>query len=162
VAQTLKRLERIMKPGHVAYDVQASSKKRALEMLGDLLARDEPQLTPAEIFESLLARERLGGTGLGKGVAIPHGRVKGGGAPVAGFMRLKHPVDFDALDKEPVDLLFALVVPDGNNEVNEEYLQVLAELAEMLSEEAFRDKLRHAQSQQELFETITGWGPPES
>jgi nitrogen PTS system EIIA component len=158
VAQTLKKLERMLKPEHVAQDVQASSKKRALEMLSDLLARDEPQLTPAEIFESLLARERLGGTGLGKGVAIPHGRVRGSGEPVAGFMRLRQAVDFDALDKEPVDLLFALVVPDGSDEVNEEYLQVLAELAEMLSEERFREKLRHAETREEIFEAIIGRG----
>jgi PTS system nitrogen regulatory IIA component len=159
VAQALKRIERLIRPEHVAYDVQASSKKRALEMLGDLLARDEPQLTPAEIFESLLARERLGGTGLGKGVAIPHGRIKGGDKPVAGFMRLRQAIDFDAVDKQPVDLLFALVVPDGDDEINEEHLQLLAELAEMLSEDQFREKLRHAATRDELLETISGWEP---
>ena len=157
MAETSRKMEQIIRPEHIAVDVPASSKKRALEMMSDLLAKGESHVTPVEIFESLLARERLGGTGLGKGVAIPHGRLKGSGRALAGFIRLAEGVDFDAADRQPVDLLFALLVPESSAEANEEYLQVLAELAEMLSDDAFRARLRSATSGDDVFAVIAGW-----
>jgi PTS system nitrogen regulatory IIA component len=152
-------LGKVLKPDQIAYDVRVSSKKRALEVLSELLARGEPQLTSAEIFDSLVARERLGATGLGKGVALPHGRLRGAGKLMAAFQRLKGDVAFDAADKQPVDLLFALMVPEDSKESNEEYLQVLAHLAEMLSDEELRMRLRTATSCEELFDLITRWKP---
>ncbi len=154
-----KRIGEMITPQHIAYDVQVSSKKRALEFLSELLAKNEPHLTPAEIFSSLVARERLGATSLGKGVAIPHGRFKEGDKAIAAFLRLKKGVDFDALDEEPVDILFGLLVPETDEKGQEEYLQLLAQLAEMLSDPAFRGKLRHAKSREELFDLITHWKP---
>jgi nitrogen PTS system EIIA component len=149
----------MLKPDQVAFDVQVGSKKRALEVLSELLARGEPQLTSAEIFDSLIARERLGATGLGKGVALPHGRLRGAGALMAAFLRVKGNVAFDAADKQPVDLLFALMVPEDSQASNEEYLRVLAHLAEMFSDEQLRMRLRTATSREELFELITHWEP---
>ncbi|RMD68576.1 MAG: PTS sugar transporter subunit IIA [Gammaproteobacteria bacterium] len=146
-------------PQHIAYDVQVGSKKRALELLSELLAKNEPHLTPAEIFSSLVAREKLGATSLGKGVAIPHGRFKEGEQAIAAFVRLKKGVDFDAMDEEPVDLLFGLLVPESSEKDQEEYLKLLAQLAEMLSDASFREKLRHAKSREELFDLITHWKP---
>jgi PTS system nitrogen regulatory IIA component len=152
-------IEKILRPEQIAVDIQVSSKKRALEVLSELLAKGEPQLTPAEVFECLLSRERLGGTALGKGVALPHGRLKGSGEIIGAFLRLKGDVPFDAQDKQPVDLLFALLVPSDSKESNERYLQVLAHIAEMLSDEKQRERLRGAKSREELFELIADWQP---
>jgi PTS system nitrogen regulatory IIA component len=152
-------ISKVLKPDHIAHDVQVSSKKRALEVLSELLTKGEPQLAPSEVFESLFSRERLGGTALGKGVALPHGRLSGSGEIIGAFLRLKGEVPFDAQDKQPVDLLFALLVPSNSKESNEEYLQVLAHIAEMLSDETQREQLRRAKSREELFDLLVHWQP---
>ncbi len=103
----------LLSPEKIHCDVHSSSKKRLLELISEELARNSDSLGQREIFESLCARERLGSTGLGKGVAIPHGRVKGTRHVEVSFLRLKKPVPFDAVDGQPVDLLFALAVPDN-------------------------------------------------
>ncbi len=125
----------------------ASSKKRALEILSELLAEDQQKATATEIFESLISRERLGGTGIGYGVAIPHGRLKNCDHTSAAFIQLKTGVDFDSVDKQPVDLLFALIVPD---ESTEEHLKLLAMLAGMFNDEEFRKRVRDCHSGSEL------------
>ncbi len=146
-------LSQLISPERIACDVSASSKKRALEALSELLARGDEELDAAEVFGSLIARERLGGTGLGFGVAIPHGRLKDKDKTVGAFVRLSEGVDFDAVDNQPVDLLFALLVPE---ESTEEHLQILATLAELFSREKLREALRQAESPNAIHELLTG------
>jgi PTS system nitrogen regulatory IIA component len=116
-----------------------ASKKRLLEQLSELLASSSPSLSSQAIFEALVNRERLGSTGLGKGVAIPHGRMAGLERPVCAFIRIKAPVDFDATDGQPVDLVFSLLVPE---ESTEEHLQVLSTIAEIFSNKGICTLLR--------------------
>ena len=127
--------------------VAVSSKKKLLETLSDLLSKTNAGLAEPEIFSGLVSREKLGSTGLGHGVAIPHGRFKNLSETVAVFVKLNEAVDFDAVDGEPVDLVFALMVPD---ESTEEHLQLLAALAEMFADAEIRNKLRQAVSASEI------------
>lgn len=117
----------------------ASSKKRAIELVADVLTDSAEQTEIA--YGSLLGRERLGSTGLGNGVAIPHGRVKGIDSPVGAFMRVPEGVDFEATDGQPVDLIFALLVPA---DCTEEHLQILASVAGKFSDDAFTTAVRSA------------------
>lgn len=128
-------------PESICLGVQTSSKKRLLEIISEQLARNNGDLSARDIFESLCARERLGSTGLGKGVAIPHGRVKGNRSIRASFIRLKNPLPFDSVDGEPVDLLFAMTVPEDSAE---EHLQLLAHVAELFSDPELLKALRAA------------------
>lgn len=141
-------LSNFLTPERIACGVNASSKKRALEQLSELIARSEQELGAGEVFESLIARERLGGTGLGHGVAIPHGRLKDYSATVGAFVTLKDGVDFDAMDKQPVDLLFALLIPE---ESTQEHLEILSLLANMFNDANFRDALRSVESPEALY-----------
>jgi len=134
-------------------DVQSSSKKRLLELISEELARDSDEFSKREIFESLCARERLGSTGLGKGVAIPHGRVKGSRHVQASFIRLRKPLPFDAADGEPVDLLFCLAVPE---DCGEDHLKLLAQVAEMFSDPELLRELREAESSERLLQLLSG------
>ncbi|KPK56035.1 MAG: hypothetical protein AMS22_02390 [Thiotrichales bacterium SG8_50] len=145
-------LSLLITPDRIACDVSASSKKRALEALSELLARDDDELSAADVFDSLIARERLGGTGLGFGVAIPHGRLKDKDKTIGAFVRLSEGVDFDAVDNQPVDLLFALLVPENSTE---EHLQILATLAELFNRSEVRDALRQAKSVQAIHALLT-------
>lgn len=146
----------ILTPNRMLCHVQATSKKRILEYFSRLLADETQAVSSHQIFESLLARERLGTTGLGKGVAIPHARVPACKETLAAFLQLEKGVDFDAIDKQPVDLLFALMVPENSTE---EHLIILAQLAEMLSDEDFRARLREAQNCEEKYALLTRWHP---
>ena len=141
-------------PQRIACQVHGASKKRALELLSELLAQAETGPDQQEIFNSLVARERLGGTGLGHGFALPHARIKGGQRPIGAFVRLAAGVDFDAADKQPVDLLFALLVPE---ECTEEHLRILALLAEMFNNKGLRAELRAADSSDALYDLIRNW-----
>lgn len=132
----------------VQVDSEASSKKRALEVASECMLLGgtplvEGELKASTIFDAFLTRERLGSTGLGHGVAIPHGRVPGNERTLAAFVRLEHGVDFDASDQQPVDLIFALLVPENSTEI---HLQTLATLARLFSDEAFCQQLRAAPS----------------
>lgn len=148
------RLSDIITPERVACDVTANSKKRALEQLSELIASGQDDLTGTEVFDSLLARERLGGTGVGHGVAIPHGRLERSRRAIGAFVTLQQGVDFDASDNEPVDLLFALIVPA---ESTDEHLQVLAMLATMFSDEQLRREARAADSDPRLYALLMDW-----
>jgi len=156
---TKSELEQMLRPEQVAYDVRVNSKKHALEVLSELLAAGSPEITAPEVLESLLAREQFIATGLGNGVALPHGRLKGAKEIKAAFLRLKGDIAFGSLDNQPVDLLFALLVPEDSGGSNERYLQVLAYLAEMFSDSSLRDSMRGAGSREELFGIIMGWQP---
>lgn len=144
----------ILTANRIACAATPASKKRALEQVSELITGDGSSLPPGEIFDSLLSRERLGSTGIGHGVAIPHGRVKGGTQSIGAFMQLVNGIDYDAIDGAPVDLIFALLVPE---ESTQEHLQILARLAEMFSKPAFCEKLRQAKSSAEIFGLLAQW-----
>lgn len=130
----------LLSTDQVLLDLEAGSKKRVFEQAG-MLFENRLGLARSIIFDSLFAREKLGSTGLGQGVAIPHGRIKGLKQAVGAFMRLATPVPFDSPDGRPVDLLFVLLVPE---QATEQHLQILSELAQNFSDRAFREKLHAA------------------
>ncbi|WP_440996857.1 PTS IIA-like nitrogen regulatory protein PtsN [Arhodomonas sp. SL1] len=141
----------LLSPERVRFGAHATSKKRSLELLAELLDQDPEKPGSRSIFESLIGRERLGSTGLGRGVALPHARIAGLEAPVAAVLNLDSGVDFDAIDRQPVDLLFALLVPEHSTD---EHLRILATLAEMFSDSAFCEQLRASGSDEALYERI--------
>ncbi|MBE2294276.1 MAG: PTS sugar transporter subunit IIA [Phycisphaerales bacterium] len=140
----------------IVCDSDVTSKKRVIEVLSELLATGQPDLTVRPIFDSLIGRERLGSTGLGHGVALPHGRFQQSQQALGAFIKLKKGVDFDAIDQGPVDLVFGLLVPDH---YTDEHLKILAYLAEMFSDQAFCQQLREADSDQKLFTLLRDWKP---
>lgn len=142
----------LLSPERIQFDVHSSSKKRLLELISKALARNSDDLSEREIFESLCARERLGSTGLGNGVAIPHGRVRGSDTVQASFIRLKKPLAFDAVDGEPVDLLFAMTVPE---QCTEDHLKLLAQVAELFSDPDLLRKLRQAENSGTLLQLLS-------
>jgi PTS system nitrogen regulatory IIA component len=146
------KLNAILAADRVASGVTVTSKKKALEELSRLLAKGAGALSATDIFNGLTAREKLGSTGLGHGVAIPHGRMPGVTGSVGAFVRLKHAVDYDAHDGQAVDLLFGLVVPVA---ATEEHLKHLAAIAEKFSDDAFCQKMRLADSDQALHALLT-------
>jgi PTS system nitrogen regulatory IIA component len=143
----------LLSPERIRCDVQSSSKKQLLELISEELARHSEAFTKREMFESLCARERLGSTGLGNGVAIPHGRIKGSSHVEASFIRLKKPLAFDAIDGQPVDLLFCIAVPE---DCGEDHLKLLAQVAEMFSDAAFLQELREAEDAGALLQLLSG------
>lgn len=151
----MNRLAAILPESHVQVGVEASSKKRAFEQAG-LFFEETAQLSRAVITDNLFARERLGSTGLGHGVAIPHGRIKGLKAPMAAVMRLASPIAFDAPDDEAVTLLIVLLVPEA---ATQRHLEILSEIAEMLSDKALRERLLSTGTAAELHGLIAAWTP---
>ncbi len=145
-------LSDLLSPERIRCHVRSSSKKRLLETISKELARNSDVLSEREIFESLCARERLGSTGLGNGVAIPHGRVKGSQDIEAAFIWLKKPIPFDAIDGKPVDLLFAMAVPES---CNEDHLNLLAQVAELFSDPDLLKELREAGSPGKILELLS-------
>jgi len=143
----------LLSPERIRCDAQSSSKKQLLELISEELARNSEAFTKREMFESLCARERLGSTGLGNGVAIPHGRIKGSSHVEASFIRLRKPVAFDAIDGQPVDLLFCIAVPE---DCGEDHLKLLAQVAEMFSDAAFLEELRKAEDAGTLMQLLSG------
>ena len=145
----------LLVPARVRAGTSATSKKRLLDLAAATLALPEadPELE-RQIFDSLCARERLGSTGLGHGVAIPHGRLAGISTPVGAFLQLAAPLPFDASDGVPVDLLFALVVPEH---FNQQHLLLLSQLAEMFSDSAFCTRLRNTPGDCELHTVLSDW-----
>jgi len=133
-----------------------TSKKRALELLSECVATAMPGFTAAGIFDCFVTRERLGSTGLGHGVAIPHSRLENVSRPVAAFLKLQEGVDYDAVDREPVDLLCALLVPEKSTD---EHLQILAMLAEMFSDQGLCAQLRAATSSTQIYSLLANWVP---
>ena len=147
------KISDILSPECVFPDMDCHSKKDALDTLAKTIADSDNSISQTEVFDCLIARERLGSTGLGNGIAIPHGRLKNGKKTLAAFIQLKTAVDYDAVDSAPVDLLFALIVPEDSTE---EHLQTLAKLAEMFSETTTLHKLRQSSSSSEMYSILTG------
>ncbi|MDR1661628.1 MAG: PTS IIA-like nitrogen regulatory protein PtsN [Azoarcus sp.] len=143
----------LLPPANVVAGLDASSKKRVFEEAA-LLFETELGIGHDLIFDKLFARERLGSTGLGQGIAIPHSRVAGLAEAAGAFIRLATPVPFDALDGRPVNLVFVLLVPE---EANDAHLQLLSELARMFSDRAFREKLLAAPDAATLHALLTDW-----
>jgi PTS system nitrogen regulatory IIA component len=149
----MNRLASILSPSQVLAQVEVTSKKRAFEEVG-LLFENLHGLSRALVTDSLFSRERLGSTGLGQGVAIPHGRIKGLKAPMAAVFQLAEPIGFDAPDEQAVGLLIFLLVPEA---ATQKHLEILSEIAEMLSDVELRAKLTASTSSEALFALLAGW-----
>lgn len=149
----MNRLAAILPVEQVLVGIDATSKKRAFEEAG-LLFENLHGLNRALVADSLFARERLGSTGLGYGVAIPHGRIKGMKSPLAAVFLLAEPIGFDSPDEKPVNLMIFLLVPEASTQ---KHLEILSEIAEMLSDASLRDKLKLSRDAQELHALITHW-----
>ncbi len=147
------QISEILSPERIRCDIDSHSKKAALETLSSLIASADPGISQGEVFDSLIARERLGSTGLGEGIALPHGRLKGADHALGAFIRLQSAIDYDAIDQKPVDLLFALLVPE---ESTEEHLQILSKLAELFSDSDILGKLRSEGDTGGVFSLLTG------
>lgn len=133
-------LTQLLSPAQVVLDLDASSKKRVFEHAG-MIFESQLGVGRSIIFDSLFAREKLGSTGLGQGIAIPHGRIKGLKQAAGAFIRLRNPVPFDSPDGRPVNMLFILLVPE---QATEQHLQILSELAQRFADRGFRDELNQA------------------
>ncbi|MBC9012227.1 PTS IIA-like nitrogen regulatory protein PtsN [Vibrio cholerae] len=127
--------------------VQCSSKKRALEIISEIAALHTGQ-NATELFECMLSREKMGSTGIGNGIAIPHARMSDSENAVAVLLQCEEPIEFDSIDNRPVDLLFALLVPEDQCK---EHLKTLACMAERLNDKQILKQLRNAASVQELY-----------
>ncbi len=149
----MNRLASILPPAQVLVSVDATSKKRAFEEAG-LLFENLHGLGRALITDSLFARERLGSTGLGHGVAIPHGRIKGLKAPMAAVFQLAQPIGFDAPDEQAVMLLIFLLVPEA---ATQKHLEILSEIAELLSDADLRELIKTTADAPALHALIAGW-----
>ena len=151
------QLSEIINVNRIRNDVDVKSKKRALEELSQLLAQEQTNLDASEIFDSLISRERLGATGLGYGIALPHGRIKNCQKITGAFIQLTEGVDFNTSDNLPVKMLFALIVPE---ESTDEHLQVLALLASMFNDESFREKLQQSKDNESTYQLLINWQQP--
>ncbi|MDO9196629.1 PTS sugar transporter subunit IIA [Rhodoferax sp.] len=149
----MNRLASILPVAQVLVHVDATSKKRAFEEAG-LLFENLHGFSRSLVTDSLFSRERLGSTGLGHGVAIPHGRIKGLKAPMAAVLQLAHPIGFDAPDEQAVSLLIFLLVPEA---ATQKHLEILSEIAEMLSDGGLREKLAASSSAADLHDLIAKW-----
>jgi len=144
----------LLTPGRTVCHVSGGSKKRLFETIAGIISEDQLSLPPNEIFSHLIARERLGSTGLGKGIAIPHCRVDNCSRPLGTLITLDKPLAYDAPDGVAVDLLFVLLVP---SEEHQQHLDILAQIAGLFSQDAFCNALRNSKDSTELFETAIGW-----
>jgi PTS system nitrogen regulatory IIA component len=149
----MNRLAAILPPAQVLVQVDVTSKKRAFEEAG-LLFEELHGLNRALVADSLFARERLGSTGLGHGVAIPHGRIKGLKSPMAAVFQLAKPIGFDAPDEQPVGLLIFLLVPEASTQ---KHLEILSEIAELLSDASLREKIKTTQDASALHSIVAHW-----
>jgi len=151
----MNQFNQILPPENVVLDLDVSSKKRAFEQVG-LLFENNCGIARSVVSDNLFARERLGSTGLGHGVAVPHGRIKGLKAPLAAFVRLAEPIPFESPDGQPVNLLVFLLIPD---QVTQQHLEILSEVAEIFSDETFRTMLTNAPDAAAVHARIITWQP---
>jgi len=143
----------LLPASHVLVDLPAADRKAVFERVAALLEGDTG-VKRAVILDSLLARERLGSTGLGQGIAIPHGRVRGLREATGAFVRTREPIAFEAPDERPVNILFVLLVPEKSTDL---HLEILGELAQMFSDRELRAKLGTAADSLEIQRLIAGW-----
>ncbi|MDR3413705.1 MAG: PTS IIA-like nitrogen regulatory protein PtsN [Formivibrio sp.] len=148
-------INKILSSGNVFLDLDVGSKKRVFEYVG-ILFENSHGIARSVIFDSLFAREKLGSTGLGQGVAIPHGRIKGLKEATGAFVRLKEPIPFDAPDGKPVSLIFVMLAPANATDL---HLQILSELAQLFSDKQTRDQLLSVADSAEAWKLISNWEP---
>lgn len=148
-------IARLLPESNVLLDLDVSSKKRVFEQAG-LLFENNHQIARSQVFDSLFAREKLGSTGLGQGIAIPHGRIKGLKEAVGALVRLSHPIAYDSPDGQPVNLVFVLLVPEKATDL---HLQILSELAQMFSDRSLREKLLQEAGAENIHRLISDWAP---
>ncbi len=142
-------IQSILTPARTLCGAPGNSKKRVLENITQFICEDKPSLNARELFDRLIERERLGSTGLGNGIAIPHCRISNCRHVTGCLVTLEQPIDFDAIDGENVDLLFVLIVPQ---EAQEEHLNVLATLAQLFNMPEYCQSLRSAKDNQALYQ----------
>jgi PTS system nitrogen regulatory IIA component len=146
-------ISKILLPDNILLDNESTSKKRVFERVG-LLFENNQQIARSQVFDSLFAREKLGSTGLGQGVAIPHGRIAKLREATAAFVMTSHPIPFDAPDGQPVNLIFVLLVPERANDL---HLQILGELAQMFSDTQFRNNLLGCNDTASIHQLFYDW-----
>ena len=151
----MNRLTPLLPAAHVVLDLDVSSKKRLFEQIG-LLFENSRQVPRARVFDCLFDREKLGSTGLGYGVAIPHGRLKNLKDTLCAFVRTQAPVPFESPDGQPVRLVLAMVVPEH---ATEQHLELLSDLAQMFSDPGLRDQLLAAGDVDAAHRLLTQWSP---
>ena len=149
----MNQIARLLPLDNVVANLDASSKKRVFEQAG-ILFENHQSVARSTVYDALFAREKLGSTGLGQGIAIPHGRIKGLKTPIGAFFRLMSPVQFDAPDGKPVELIFVLLVPEA---ANEHHLHLLSELAQMFSDKNFREQLATVPDAAALHGLFANW-----
>jgi PTS system nitrogen regulatory IIA component len=145
------KLRDIIQEHNIIPDLKAKDKKGVLEELAQVISDHEPSIDKRALVKVLVERERLGTTGIGDGVAIPHGKLKGVGRPIISFGRSKAGLDFESIDKQPAYLFFLLLAPDNSSGI---HLQVLAKIAKMLKSSTFRKRLMEIGTREELYQTI--------
>ncbi|MDM7856842.1 PTS IIA-like nitrogen regulatory protein PtsN [Thiopseudomonas acetoxidans] len=145
------QLEQILTPGRSQVNVPGGSKKKILEHIAKLLANDCAELDEYSLLDSLIARERLGSTGFGNGIAIPHCRLIGCTQPIGALLHLENPIDFDAIDGAPVDLLFVLLVPET---ATDEHLELLRQIASIFDRDDIRERLRQSADAESLYQAF--------
>lgn len=148
-------ISKTLTASRVALDVDLTSKKRLFEQIG-LMFENENRIARASVFDALFAREKLGSTGLGFQVAIPHGRIKNLRDTVAVFVRAKDGIPFESPDGEPVRLVFAMLVPEH---ATEQHLNMLSELAQMFSDAELREALLRESNPDTIHKLLTEWSP---
>lgn len=144
---------KLLRPTHVVLDLDVASKKRVFEQIG-LIFENAQHISHTVVFDSLFSRERFGSTGLGYGVAIPHGRLKGLREATAAFVRTLNPIPFEAPDGQPVNLIFVVLVPEH---ATEQHLQILSELAQIFSDKSVREALVSCRDSDEAHRILTEW-----
>ena len=146
------QLQELISPERIEFSMPVTSKKRLLEQLSTLMHAGEPDLDEYAAFQSLLDRERLGSTGIGHGVALPHGRLKGLDKAIGAFATLEKEVEYDSIDHEPIRMVFALLVPE---QATEDHLQLLARIANVLNDNETRENILSAKNKEEIYQYLT-------
>ena len=152
------QISHLITPERVGFHISISSKKRALETISEIFTDSCEGVQTNDVLDKLIERERLGTTGFGHGVAIPHGRIPNLQDAAITVLVLQQAIDFDAIDSKPVDIIFSLLVP---MEATEEHLQILSQVAEMLRNPETLDLLRNAHSKEAVLNIINQWQPAE-
>ncbi len=155
LSECMNPIAQILAPERILVDLPVASRDALFGALGELFART-CGLDAGRLADALGARERLGSTGLGMGIAIPHQRIKGLKEPLGAFVRLAAPIDFAALDAQPVRLFFVMLAPE---QATEAHLRLLAELAQMFSDKVFRETLCTAAEAAQIMTAFADWSP---
>jgi len=145
------KLPQIIDENNIIPELKAKDKKGVLEELAEVISKHEPSIDKRTLVKVLVERERLGSTGIGDGVAIPHGKMNGVSRPIISFGRSKQGLDFDSMDGQPTHLFFLLIAPEDSSSV---HLQVLAKIAKILKNRDFRKKLMEPGTKKELYQAI--------